>query len=749
MSNARSSIGRKLNRILALTTVIALLIAGAAIGALELRSRIHSIEDDLIAQADVLALSNLAALEFDDRRAAGENLSVLRAKPDVLVAAVYDARGQLFASYVSSAVELLPPPRAAPAPVQIDGEFVRVWRPIVSRSGRAGSLYLQAQHRLVPRAFEYAGILLVILGGSLAAALLIAHRMQRVITGPVLSMNAVARRVSAERNFDLRVSRTSDDEIGDLADTLNAMLDELGARSRSLESAVAALRASDERYQLVVRGSSAGLWDWDMATDTMFFAPRLRTLLGYSEQEFPDRADSLRGVMHDDDRPAIRAALDQHLADGLPFTVECRLRVKSGEWRWFQLTGMSERDAQGRAVRMAGSVIDVTERKRVEQALQESNRAKDEFIATLAHELRNPLAPLRTGLEILNRSGSVSPAAERVRQTMQRQLAHMVRLIDDLLDISRISSGKIHLSPSRVHLSDAVASAVEISRPIIDERGHRLEIELPPREIEMMADGTRVAQALGNLLHNAAKYTPEGGRIRLSARQEAAWAVIEIEDSGVGIPADMLEGVFSLFTQVGRTLHSAQGGLGIGLYLVRSLVELHGGSVVAASPGVGQGSTFTVRLPCLPQTAEAAPASDGAGPVLSHADLRVLVADDNVDAAETLATLLEMTGCTTRRVHDGNSVLPAAREFVPDLVLLDIGLPDIPGYEVARRLRGDPVVGGVHLVAVTGWGTEGDRRRTADAGFDEHLTKPVEFAAVESILLRARRRGEPGAARPA
>ncbi|HSV34143.1 MAG TPA: ATP-binding protein, partial [Ramlibacter sp.] len=547
----------------------------------------------------------------------------------------------------------------------------------------------------------------------------------------------IARRIQQGRHYNLRAAKTSADEIGDLVDLFNAMLDELGRRAQTLEQANQALRDSDERYQLAVRGSSAGLWDWDMEAGTMFYSPRFKALLGYSDAEFPDLPVSLENVMHEEDRMVVRQSLNDHLSQGLPYQVECRLRLKSSEWRWFLIAGMAQKDGTGQAFRMAGSVIDVTERKRAERVLQEANRAKDEFIATLAHELRNPLAPIRTGLEILKKDDANGPSSARARDTMERQLAHMIRLIDDLLDISRINSGKIRIETRRIRLASAIETAVELSRPAIEGRGHALRMEISPG-IELMADATRLAQTLGNLLNNAAKYTPPAGQIHLKAWQEDGEAVIEIRDSGVGIPPEMLTKVFTLFTQVGRTLDRSQGGLGIGLYLVRSLVELHGGTVTAASDGPGRGSVFRVRIPCLPPSENPAALDDGDAPggELTREGLKVLVVDDNIDAAETLATVLEMTGRRTRTVHEGQQVLGAARDFEPDIVLLDIGLPGMSGYDVARQLRADPRFSRTVLMAVTGWGSEEDRRRSRAAGFDEHLTKPVDLAALEPLLNR-------------
>jgi PAS domain S-box-containing protein len=728
------SIRQKLNFTLAATTLLALLMAGLALVAIDIRTRLSAIEDDLVTQADILGLASSTALEFDDPRVAAENLRVLRAKPTIAAAAIYDGDGKVFASYVSPGQLLTLPAKAEAAGVQVDGTWVRAWRPVTG-SREQGVVFVQARHELVSRAIDYLGILTIILTTSLAAALLLSNRLQALLTGPVLAISDVARRVRKEQNFELRAPRTSDDEIGELADVFNAMLDELGRRAQTLQHANEALRKSDERYQLAARGSSAGLWDWDMRADTMFYSPRLRATLGYSESEFPDAPASLASIIHEDDRQAVRKGLRDHLSQDLPYQVECRLRLKSGEWRWFLVAGMAQKDASGRAFRMAGSIIDVSERKRAEQVLQEANRAKDEFIATLAHELRNPLAPIRTGLEILKKDRGNGPASARARETMERQLVHMIRLIDDLLDISRINSGKIRLEIGRTRLSAALESAVEISRPLVEARGHRLTVQAPTSDIELMADGTRIAQTLGNLLNNAAKYTPPGGHLELRAWQEGAWAVIEVKDDGVGIPPEMIEKVFALFTQVGRTLDRAQGGLGIGLYLVRSLVELHGGTVSASSPGPGLGSTFTVRLPCLlqPATPMPRPESGGAG---APQDLKVLVVDDNVDAADTLATVLEMTGRKTKTVHDGSGVLDAARDFGPDVILLDLGLPGMSGYEVARLLRADPRFSRTVIIAVTGWGSEADRRRSRDSGFDEHLTKPVDLDALEPLLRK-------------
>ncbi|WP_170319375.1 GAF domain-containing protein [Polyangium spumosum] len=375
------------------------------------------------------------------------------------------------------------------------------------------------------------------------------------------------------------------------------------------------------------------------------------------------------------------------------------------------------------------------ENARLYDELREQDRRKDEFLATLAHELRNPLAPIRTGLSLLQMARDEGQG-RRVREMMERQVGHMVRMVDDLLDVSRITRGKVELRKERVELAVVLESALETSRPLIEAAGHVFLVSLPDEPLWLSADPTRLSQILANLLNNAAKYTPAGGRIRLAAAREGAQMVVRVEDTGVGIPADMLPKVFDMFTQVGRSIERAQGGLGIGLTLVRRLVELHGGTVEATSEGPSRGSMFTVRLPL--GAAEETPAANGPSGGLPTSGaakgLKVLVVDDNVDGAESLAELLKLSGHETEVAHTGPAALVAARTFEPDVVFLDIGLPGMTGYEVARRLRAEEALGQVVLVALTGWGTEEDRRQAREAGFDHHLTKPVDVGEVQRIV---------------
>jgi signal transduction histidine kinase len=374
------------------------------------------------------------------------------------------------------------------------------------------------------------------------------------------------------------------------------------------------------------------------------------------------------------------------------------------------------------------------ETRRYAEALKEADRRKDEFLATLSHELRNPLVPLRSGLEIL-RTSLHEEVPERVYEMMDRQVEYLSHLVDDLLDVSRITSGKVVLRTEHVELRELVEAAVEAGRPFIESRRHELVLDLPREPIWVSADRVRMAQVLSNLLNNAAKYTPEGGRITLSVAKDAD-ASLCVSDTGAGIPGEMLEEVFEMFAQVNRTLERSQGGLGIGLAVVKRLVEMHGGSITVESPGLGEGSAFTVRLPAVQQPAAAPEGREAAeaAPRAGSAGRRILLVEDNVDAAESLTLMLDFKGHVTRMAHSGPDALEIAREFGPEVVFLDIGLPGMDGYQVAKHFRADPVLSDIVLVALTGWGSEDDKRKAADAGFDHHMTKPVQAADMERAI---------------
>ncbi len=378
---------------------------------------------------------------------------------------------------------------------------------------------------------------------------------------------------------------------------------------------------------------------------------------------------------------------------------------------------------------------DVTPLKQAEAELRTASKAKDEFLAMLAHELRNPLAPIRTAVHVLRLSGPDAPELERSRDLIERQVVHLTRLVDDLLDVSRIGRGRLELRKSVVDLAAVVNQAVETARPLLEERRHTLTVSAEPGPLRVKADPARLQQVIGNLLTNAAKYTDAGGQVWLTVEQQEGEAVVRVQDTGRGIPPDMLARVFDLFTQVDASLDRAEGGLGIGLTLVRSLVEMHGGTAEALSEGPGQGSEFVVRLPVLveePEPAREAP--PGRPQAAAGPSRRVLVVDDNRDAADSLAILLRLTGHEVRTAYDGPAALREARAWRPEVVLLDIGLPGMSGHEVARRLREERPAEELLIVALTGYGQEEDRRRSQEAGFDLHFVKPVDPNALRDLL---------------
>ena len=368
--------------------------------------------------------------------------------------------------------------------------------------------------------------------------------------------------------------------------------------------------------------------------------------------------------------------------------------------------------------------------------LREADRKKDDFIALLAHELRNPLAPIRNGLQVLRLSGGDAEAATQARCMMDRQLSHMVRLIDDLLDISRINRNKMELRRTRVLLADVIASAVETARPLIDEAGHELTVALPGRPVFLDADLTRLAQVFSNLLTNSAKYTEHGGHIWLTAERRLGEVIVSVRDSGVGIPHASMENIFDMFSQVDRSIERSTGGLGIGLALVKALVEMHGGHVQAESAGEGKGSTFTVTLPAAADRADPAPSSTASSKAV--AGRRILVVDDNQDGAESLATMLKLLGNEVRTAHDGVAAVEVAGEFRPEVILMDVGMPKLNGLEATRRIRAQAWGRDMTIIALTGWGQENDKERSREAGCDGHLVKPVDLPDLEKLLADSR-----------
>jgi signal transduction histidine kinase len=489
------------------------------------------------------------------------------------------------------------------------------------------------------------------------------------------------------------------------------MADDLEAE---LERHKAALRACEARFRNVIERNADGVVVLTHEGVVLYMNPAAEALFGCTAA---DCEGTLLGIPLVPDE---RAEVDVPHR-GRPAVV-AELRVVETEW-------------EGRPALLA-SLRDVTDRKRAEEALREADRRKDEFLAMLAHELRNPLAPIKNAAQVFRVLGPADTNLQYAREVIDRQVGHLSRLVDDLLDVSRITRGKISLQKERLEVATVVARAVETSRPLIESRGHDLVVSLPGEPVSLLGDLTRLSQVVSNLLTNAAKYTPEGGRIWLTVAREADEVAVEVRDTGVGIPPDMLGRVFELFTQVDRSLDRSEGGLGIGLTLVRSLVELHGGTVEAQSDGPGRGSRFVVRLPALADGDRKGVRPEDPPARAGSPARRILVVDDNGDAADSLALLLSIAGHATRTARDGPQALAAAEEFRPEVVILDLGLPGIDGYEMARRLRERYGPDAPLLVALTGYGQEEDRRRSHEAGFDHHVVKPPDLAILESLLFR-------------
>lgn len=595
----RRSVRLKLLALMLTTTLVALVVAAAALVVYDQRVYYKRWVDDLTTQADIVGRSAVPALAFDDPRAAREYLALLKTRPAIAAAAIYDDEGRLFASYGRDGAGTLSIP-AVPSgeSVHRDGDDIVLVHRIIENDRQQGSVYIRARYDLAERLSDYLRILGAVSVLSMLAAVLMSAWLQRAITRPITETTNVAQQVLASRDFSLRVRKTTEDEIGYLVDAFNNMLAEIGRRA---------------------------------------------------------------------------------------------------------------------------------------EALLEADRMKDQFLATLAHELRNPLAPISNALHLLEAAGDKPEVAAQARAMMARQVRQMVRLVDDLLDVSRITTGKLVLQKSRLDLHQIVESAVEIARPVIESRQHRLTIELPPHPVRIDGDETRLAQVFSNLLNNAAKYTEVNGSIALRAEVLANVVEVSIIDNGIGIAADVLPDVFTMFTQAQTSAQYVQAGLGVGLALARHLVEMHGGTITAHSDGVGRGSRFDVRLPLAdhdiprPEPAVRPRAGDSGG----H---RTLVVDDNQDFATSLAMILRDLGNDVRVENDGIEGLRAAEVFQPDVAFLDIGLPGINGYELARRLREHRGFTSMVLVAVTGWGQPRDKARTTQAGFDYHVVKPVDPEELAAIL---------------
>lgn len=502
---------------------------------------------------------------------------------------------------------------------------------------------------------------------------------------------------------------------------------------RRAETEAAQRQESENRLHLALAAGQMGAWDWDLITNRSRWSEELERMHGLEPGTFDGTPEGLMKFIHPLDAEHFAAGMKIVSSPGSDQQLEFRIVRADGVQRWLATRGRLLLDNDGHPSRMVGVTTDITDAKQMAEVASEADRRKDDFLATLAHELRNPLAAVRMGVSVIRKANGNPATVVENCTVMERQLRHLTRLVDDLLHVADITRGGLPMQRSRIELSAVVLAALEQSRDLIDDAGHELLVKLPPEPIILDADPERLVQVLVNLLSNAAKYTPRGGHIEVTADSEGAEMRLSVKDSGFGIPVDKLDSVFEMFGQLDRSVETGHKGLGIGLALARALVSTHGGRITAHSDGPGWGSTFTVWLPLA--ASEPAPmVSVPSAATLGEIRCRVMVVDDIQDVAMSMSRWVRQLGHEVRVAFDGATAIQMAEEFRPAVILLDIGMPDMNGYEVARALRATSWGREMKLVAVTGWGQESDQRRSTDAGFDRHMTKPLDPNTLEAYL---------------
>jgi PAS domain S-box-containing protein len=541
-------------------------------------------------------------------------------------------------------------------------------------------------------------------------------------------------------NVEYRTVGRADGLIRWIAAKGRGLFDDAGrcVRANGTAMDITSRKTAELAMEVALEASRTGTFHWNIQDNRLTWDNALDRLFGLRPGEAVRSLDQFIALVHPDDRAEVIRRCARCRDESADFEMEFRVVYPDGSLHWLYDRGRTFLDPMGRAKTMTGACVDITDYVRTREALKLADRQKDDFLATLAHELRNPLSPLRTGLHLLqNLKGGLPRQADQVLAIMQRQLDHMVRLVDDLLDVARIQQGKILLRQDPLSLHAVLEQALEGVQGLLDAQGLELVWDGVDPTLRVMGDPTRLVQVVGNLLNNAVKYTPRGGRVTLRGGEDTqpGMLLIEVADTGIGIPPDMLERVFERFAQVPHHLDHAQGGLGIGLSVVKGLVEMHGGRVAAESAGPGAGSLFRIWLPRAERPAPVEVALPSSQDALGRH--RVLVVDDNRDAADTMAMVLEMSGLEVLVAHDGHAAVEMVARHDPAVVFLDIGMPGMNGYETALQLRALPGAQARTLVALTGWGSEADQARSLAAGFDYHLTKPVDIDKVQRLLAES------------
>ena len=493
---------------------------------------------------------------------------------------------------------------------------------------------------------------------------------------------------------------------------------------------------TEERLRLATDAGSIGIWEWDLVQDKVVWSDRVYQLHGLAPGQFGGRAEDFSALVHPDDLEALWQKIQAAIKESDGFSSEFRAVLPDGSLKWLSTWARVHRNQSGLADRLVGATISIDAYKKAQAALQESDRRKDEFLAMLAHELRNPLAPIITAAHLLNLPGHDEKRIRQASEIIARQAKHMTELVDDLLDVSRVTRGLVQLKKETLDLKSAISSAIEQVRPLMEARRHTLQTWMDDEQVFVRGDRTRLTQVIVNLLNNAGKFTPEGGEIALRVEVRNARVRISVRDNGIGIDASFIPHVFELFTQGARTTDRAQGGLGIGLALVKSIAALHDGQVEVHSDGLGTGSTFTFTLPVAEEGAVEASPQGNDIPLSAIPPVRVMIVDDNLDAALSLAGLLETGGHHVTVKEDASSALSESVRNPPQVFILDIGLPVMDGYELARRLREQSGCARAVLIALTGYGQPHDRALSRAAGFDHHLVKPLDIQELAGILSR-------------
>jgi PAS domain S-box-containing protein len=550
---------------------------------------------------------------------------------------------------------------------------------------------------------------------------------------------AERRRVQGDLSSDSRYFSLHLAAVGDEVNVYAHDITERVRADEALRQRDNELRGAMERLESLLENSPLAVIEWSSVDFRITrWSDEATRLFGWSAQETVGKRIDELDLVYPADWPLVEQVMTDMLSGRRPRNVNKNRNVRSDgtvvHCEWYNSTVS---DSSGKLASVLSLVLDVTQRKRVEEELREANRAKDEFLGMLSHELRNPLAPIRNSLHILDHAEPAGQLARRAKVVANRQLTHLTRLVDDLLDVTRIVRGKTELRLTRVDLAQLARRTGEDYRALMHERGLDFVVETPGEPAWVDGDETRLAQVIGNLLQNAAKFTPQGGRVNLYLAVDGDTVEVRVNDTGLGIERDLLPRVFDPFVQAKQSLARTEGGLGLGLALVKGLVELHNGSVAVASGGLNLGAQFTVRIPALPSRCAPTERAAAEAPVMKPSSQRVLVVDDNRDAATSLAEFVEMLGHDVDVAFDGPSAVEAAMRKIPDVVLCDIGLPGMSGYDVARRLREDQRFDRVRLVAVTGYAEPEDRKRAFEAGFEDHVSKPPDLARVERLLVQA------------